>query len=78
MDETEPVLVELERAAREAIAELANTADPAAFEALLRLSDHLGQSLGASARHLAATNSWARVADVAGTTRQAAWARWKG
>ena len=78
MDEPESALAGLERAAYDAIAELARTADPAAFEALLRLSDHLGQSLGASARHLAATNSGARVADVAGTTRQAAWARWKG
>ena len=50
--------------------------DQEAFEALLRLSALVGESLGVSARTLAAGGSWARVAEVAGTTRQAAWSRW--
>jgi len=70
-------LDELERMVREAITALANQHDPAAFHALLRLSGHLGYSLGVSARTVASATSWARVADAAGTTRQAAWSRWK-
>jgi len=44
---------------------------------LLRLSALVGESLGANARALATNGSWARVAEVAGTTRQAAWSRWR-
>jgi hypothetical protein len=43
---------------------------------LLRLSALVGEGLGVSARTLAATGSWAKVAEVAGTSRQAAWSRW--
>ena len=50
--------------------------DQQAFQALLRLSALVGEDLGVSARTLAAGGSWARVAEVAGTTRQAAWSRW--
>ena len=66
----------LERAAREAISQLAEHSDPEAFQALLRLSALVGESLGVSARTLATTGSWAKVAEVAGTSRQAAWSRW--
>ena len=66
----------LEAQAREAILQLAEQPDPEAFQALLRLSALAGESLGVSARSIAGSGSWAKVAEVAGTTRQAAWARW--
>ncbi len=71
----EPV-AELERAATEAVHLLAALPDPEAFQALLRLSALVGESLGVNARALATSGSWAKVAEVAGTTRQAAWSRW--
>jgi predicted choloylglycine hydrolase len=67
---------ELANAARAAITGLARSDDPEAFAHLLRLSQQIGECLGASARHLASGRSWSGVADLAGTTRQAAWARW--
>jgi hypothetical protein len=67
---------ELEEAARSAINQLAETPDSEAFEALLRLSALAGECLGVNARALATSGSWATVAQVAGTTRQAAWSRW--
>ena len=67
---------ELAEIARDAISALAASHDSAAFTHLLELSQHLGESLGESARNLAAEHSWAGVADYAGTSRQAAWARW--
>ncbi|MBJ8344365.1 hypothetical protein [Antrihabitans sp. YC2-6] len=71
-------LGELEQAAAAAVSALAESADPEAFQALLRLSALVGESLGVSARTLAAAGSWAKVAEFAGTTRQAAWSRWNG
>lgn len=62
--------------ARAVLDELATSTDPAAFETLLSLSHYLGLCLGTSARTLADANSWSSVADVAGTTKQAAWQRW--
>ncbi len=67
---------ELADVARAAIEELAESDDPAAFAHLLDLSHRVGECLGVSARNLAAGRSWSGVADLAGTTRQAAWARW--
>ena len=67
---------ELAAVARAALHGLAESSDPAAFGHLLRLSAELGECLGVSARQVAANRSWSGVADVAGTTRQAAWARW--
>ena len=55
---------------------LANNTDPAAFQTLLGLSQYVGECLGISARTLAVNQSWSRVADRAGTTKQAAWERW--
>ncbi len=55
---------------------LAASSDPTAFQALLVLSQYLGECLGLSARTLAESQSWGDVADVAGTTKQAAWSRW--
>ncbi|HSU00888.1 MAG TPA: hypothetical protein VLJ85_24810 [Geodermatophilus sp.] len=67
---------ELANVARAAITGLARSDDPEAFAHLLRLSQQIGECLGASARNLASGRSWSGVADLAGTTRQAAWARW--
>lgn len=55
---------------------LAANSDPAAFQALLGLSQYVGECLGLSARTLAKAQSWGDVAGVAGTTKQAAWSRW--
>lgn len=71
-----PTLADLERIAADAVRALAEHADPEAFQALLRLSSLVGESLGVNARALAVTGSWAKVAEVAGTSRQAAWSRW--
>lgn len=62
--------------AHRAIDALAGSTDPQAFQELLVLSAHLGQALGVAARNLATAGSWASVADLAGTSRQAAWQRW--
>jgi predicted choloylglycine hydrolase len=67
---------ELAHLARAAIAGLARSDDPQAFAHLLQLSQQVGECLGVSARNLASGRSWSGVADLAGTTRQAAWARW--
>ncbi|MEI2810937.1 MAG: hypothetical protein V9F00_12300 [Nocardioides sp.] len=61
---------------RALVEELAGSGDPAAFGHLLGLQEHLGLGLATAARALADASSWAGVADQAGTTRQAAWARW--
>jgi hypothetical protein len=55
---------------------LTASSDPAAFQALLGLSQYLGECLGLSARTLAESQSWGDVAGFAGTTKQAAWSRW--
>lgn len=60
-----------------ALRDLASRPDRRAFEELLRASDEVGQCLGLSARILAESGSWTQVADVAGTTKQAAWSRWR-
>ncbi len=69
-------VAELAASVRAGIDELSASTDPAAFRALLDLSGHLGVAIGAAARTLADSGSWARVAGLAGTTRQAAWQRW--
>ena len=69
-------LEQLEQLASGAIDDLAQQTDPEAFQALLRLSAVVGEALGVSARTLATTGSWAKVAEAAGTSRQAAWSRW--
>jgi hypothetical protein len=75
-DQAAESIASLERAATDAVRLLAARPDPDAFQALLRLSALVGESLGTNARALATNGSWARVAEVAGTTRQAAWSRW--
>jgi predicted choloylglycine hydrolase len=69
---------ELADVAGKALSALAESKDPAAFAHLLHLSQQIGTHLAVSARNLAEGHSWSGVADVAGTTRQAAWARWSG
>jgi hypothetical protein len=68
---------ELAALAESVVAALAHSADPAAFSHLLTLSRVTGESLGVAARTLADHTSWSGVADAAGTSRQAAWERWR-
>lgn len=75
---TGPTVADLEARAQQAVDALAASGDPEAFQALLRLSSHVGVSLGVGARNLAAVTSWATVADYSQTSRQAAWSRWRG
>jgi hypothetical protein len=56
---------------------LAQSDDPAAFGHLLTLTQLAGECLGVAARTLAHESSWSQVADIAGTSRQAAWERWR-
>jgi len=62
---------------RASASELAARGTPESFTALIEASAHIGASLGESARQLASAGSWAHVGDLSGTTRQAAWARWR-
>ncbi len=64
--------------ARDLIAQLSTSPDPAAFQELLRLTESVGLALGQSARTLAEAQSWTQVATYAGTSKQAAWSRWRG
>ena len=68
---------ELTTIARDAVHELAGTDDPAAFRALLAWRDEVGVCLGVAARTLARSAPWSNVATYAGTTKQAAWSRWR-
>jgi hypothetical protein len=43
----------------------------------LKLTRVAGECLGIAARTLAHERSWSQVGDIAGTTRQAAWERWR-
>ena len=73
-----PPVADLSEQARKAIQALARRPDVEAFDALLGLSQLVGELLGESARLLAAHSSWSQVAEVSGTTKQAAWSRWSG
>ena len=68
---------ELAALLRATVSVLARRGTPASFTALIDARAHVGASLGESARQLAAAGSWAQVGDLSGTTRQAAWARWR-
>ena len=63
--------------ARDAMSILAQRGDQEAFSQLLTMSSHAGQCLGEGARRLATTASWTEVADLTGTSQQAAWSRWR-
>lgn len=56
---------------------LAERGEPAAFTHLLRMTGVAGECVGIAARTTAAASSWAGVGDLAGTSRQAAWERWR-
>lgn len=64
--------------AREAVQGLAAMDSPEAFTALLGLSEAVGLALAESARTLASGSSWSQVGAIAGTSKQAAWSRWRG
>ena len=68
---------ELAELAAAALRALAQRADPDAFAHLLVLTQVVGECMATAARTLADERSWSGVADIAGTTRQAAWARWR-
>lgn len=68
---------ELGDLARRALTALADRGNHEAFAELLTMNAHVGQCLGEAARALAANGSWSQVADLSGTTKQAAWSRWR-
>jgi len=47
-----------------------------AFAELLHVLPYIGERVGDAARILAASDSWSQVAQVSGTSKQAAWERW--
>lgn len=59
------------------VTELAGRGTPESFSALIEASTHVGTSLGESARQIAARSSWTQVGELSGTTKQAAWSRWR-
>lgn len=63
--------------ARECLDALARSTDLAAFEELVGLSAYVGEAVGRSARLQAEASSWTTVGNLVGTTKQAAWARWR-
>jgi hypothetical protein len=69
--------LELAALANDAVTELSRRGSAESFRLLVELSAHIGTSLGEAARHVAATGSWSQVADITGTTKQAAWSRWR-
>jgi hypothetical protein len=71
-------VAELAEQARAALQALAGRPDVEAFQELLALSAMAGECVGESARLLAGAGSWSQVAEATGTTKQAAWSRWRG
>ena len=59
------------------IDELSSRGSREAFAELLRVVAYTGEKVGEAARLLATSNSWAQVAEVSGTSKQAAWERWR-
>ncbi|MFN8070217.1 MAG: hypothetical protein U0R66_00155 [Mycobacterium sp.] len=47
------------------------------FAELLRILAYAGQRVGDAARLVAESDSWSQVAEISGTSRQAAWERWR-
>jgi predicted choloylglycine hydrolase len=71
-------VAELAGQARAALQALAARPEVEAFQELLALSAIAGECVGESARLLAGAGSWSQVAEATGTTKQAAWSRWRG
>jgi hypothetical protein len=67
---------ELGALARGALTVLAQRGEQSSFQELLAINAHIGECLGEAARRIAAGGSWTAVADLSGTTKQAAWSRW--
>ncbi len=61
-----------------AIDELAGRGTHESFTAMLTVTTHAGQRVGDAARALAANTSWTEVGQLTGTSKQAAWSRWRG
>ena len=68
---------ELAEVAEASMRLLAQSDEPAAFGYLIELTRLAGECLGVAARTLAHESSWSQVGNIAGTTRQAAWERWR-
>ena len=58
-------------------AELSARGTREGFAELLRVVAYVGERVGDTARLLAASNSWSQVAEISGTSKQAAWERWR-
>lgn len=67
---------QLAEVARQAMSELADRGDHESFTALLSMNGHAGVCIAQAARSLADAGSWSQVADLSGTTKQAAWSKW--
>jgi hypothetical protein len=63
--------------ARAAADELARRGNAEGLGLLIDLSAYIGTAVGESARRVAEQGSWSQVAAVSGTTKQAAWSRWR-
>jgi hypothetical protein len=57
--------------------ELSTRGTRESFAELLRVVAYVGGRVGDAARMLAASDSWSQVAQVSGTSKQAAWERWR-
>jgi hypothetical protein len=68
---------ELATLARRISDELAARGTRESFSELLHMVGYVGERVGDSARQLAAANSWSQVAEISGTSKQAAWERWR-
>lgn len=68
---------ELAALIRRASDELSARGTREGFAELLGLVGYLGERVGETARLLAMSNSWSQVAEISGTSRQAAWERWR-
>jgi hypothetical protein len=62
---------------RRLLDELSGRGTHQAFAELLGLVAYAGESVGNAARTLAASSSWSEVGQVSGTSKQAAWERWR-
>ena len=57
--------------------ELSTRSSRDAFIEMLRIVAYVSERVGDSARSMASANSWSQVAEISGTSRQAAWQRWR-